>query len=180
MKQILMSVMASVMLYAGGELVADIEPIEYITVTEEPQASPFYLGAGIGIDNESEWDGDYSYSNLSLLAGAIIAREGNLGLALEGRATWSFDEYGVDSWEIFVKPEVEVDKSFAVYGILGYQKLYAYDFDHNAFGVGAGAAYMLNDSIGVMVDYVYSVIAEDEFGYVPEYDNLTASILYRF
>ena len=67
-----------------------------------------------------------------------------------------------------------------MYGILGYQKLYAYDFDHNAFGVGAGAAYMLNDSIGVMVDYVYSVIAEDEFGYVPEYDNLTASILYRF
>ena len=94
MNKIVLSVMLSVGVFAGGELVADIEPIEYITVTEEPQASPFYLGAGIGIDNESEWDGDYSYSNLSLLAGAIIAREGNLGLALEGRATWSFDEYG--------------------------------------------------------------------------------------
>jgi len=179
MNKIVLSVLLSVGLLAGGDL-PEIEPVEYITVMDEPQVSPFYVGAGVGVDNESEWYGDYSYSNVSLLAGAVVAREGNLGLALEGRATWSFDEYGVDSWEVFVKPEVEATSSVTVYGIFGYQKLYAYDFDYDALGVGVGAGYMFSDSIGVIVDYVYSIIEEDEFGYVPEYDNLTVSIVYAF
>jgi len=34
--------------------------------------------------------------------------------------------------------------------------------------------------MGVMVDYIYSFIDEDEYGFTPEYANLTGSLVYKF
>ncbi len=190
MKQILVALMLSAGLYAGGSIVADIEPITYVEV-ETPTASPFYIGAGFGIDNEVsryydamsvllDYDIDQSYSNISLLGGAVVAAEGNLALAVEGRVAFTLDDYGVDSWSVFGKPEIEVGAGLVLFGLIGYQDITTYDYDYDALGLGAGVGYDFTDNIGVQVDYVYSVISEDDFGYVPEYSNLTASLLYKF
>ena len=179
MKKVLLSALFSVGLLAGGDL-PEIEPVEYITVGVDPEPSPFYIGIGVGSDIEKEWDGNYDYSNLSVLAGAIVAREGSLDLSIEGRAAWSFDEYGVDSYGIYLKPELDTDKSFKVFGLLGYQSLTTYDYDYDAIGIGIGGIIAFGDSLGVQVDYVYSILDEDVFGFTPEYGNLTASVLYKF
>lgn len=177
-KKYLIGLMLSASLMAGGDL-PEIEPVSYVGY-EEPQASPFYAGAGIGLDNEQEWYGEYDYNNISLFAGAVVAREGTLGLALEGRVAWSLDDYGVDSWGIYAKPEIDIDSSFIAFIIIGYQNLITYDYTYDAVGVGIGGVFMFTDSVGVQADYIYSFIEEDEFGYTPEYSNLTASILYKF
>ena len=190
MKQILVALMLSVGLYAGGDIVADIEPIVYEAV-EAPVKSPFYVGAGFGIDNEVsryydamnallDYDIDQSYTNISLLGGAVVASEGSLALAVEGRVAWTLDDYGVDSWGVFGKPEFEVSTGLVLFGLLGYQEITTYDYIYDALGLGAGIGYDFTDSLGVQVDYVYSVIGEDDFGYIPEYSNLTASLLYKF
>ena len=190
MYKIVLSVLLSAGLLAGGDL-PEIEPVEYITVMDEPQTSPFYVGVGYGIDGEAgryyDYDSSYydyeytdSYSNVSVLAGAVVAREGSLGLAVEGRASWSLDEYGVDTWGVFVKPEFDSDKGFAVFGIFGYQELTQYEHTYDAIGLGVGGVYLFTDNVGVIVDYIYSFIDEDEYGFTPEYANLTGSLIYKF
>ncbi len=189
MKNIFVTLLLSVGLLAGGDL-PEIEPVEYMEV-ETIQPSPFYVGAGIGIDEEagryydyydpySDYEYKNGYTNLSVLAGAVIAREGSLGLAVEGRASWSFDDYGVDSWGVYVKPEFDSDKGFTVFGILGYQELTQYEYTYDATGIGVGGVFLFNDNVGVMVDYIYSYIAEDEYGFTPSYGNLTGSLIYKF
>jgi len=180
MNKIVLSVMVSAMLFAGGELVADIEPIEYITVTEEPQASPFYLGVGYIVDEEVDYYGTYNYSGLTVMAGAVVAREGTMGLAIEGRVSGSFDDYGVSSYGIYAKPEIELGKDFTTFLVVGYQRLSTYEMDINALGIGVGGAFFFTDSLGVQADWIYSSTEKDEFDFQPEYSSLTASILYRF
>lgn len=99
---------------------------------------------------------------------------------MEGRASWSFNEYGVDTWGIYAKPEIETSKSFTVFGVVGYQNITSYEVTYDATGLGIGGAFLFTDNLGVQVDYIYSFITEDDFGFAPEYANLTASILYKF
>ncbi len=191
MKKILVALAMSVGLYAGGSLVVDIEPTTYIEEEVAPTPSPFYAGVGFGIDNENtrlynsangkEYvEFNEGYSNVSLFAGATLITEGTFGLAAEGRAAWTLDDYGVDSWGVFLKPEIEMVQGVTVFGLLGYQAITPVDFEYDALGVGAGLMYVFNDNIGAQVDYVYSVIEEDEFGFIPGYENLTMSLFYRF
>ena len=175
MKKIILAIMLSVGLLAGG----DLPDVTYIT-EEAPQASPFFLGIGVGLDTEIEYDYEYDYSNVSLLAGAIVAREGALGLAIEARLSSTLDDYGVDTFGLYLKPEIETTSEFTVFGIIGYQSLSAYDYTYDAVGIGVGGVMMFTERFGVQADYIYSIIEEDEFGFTPQYANLTASLLYRF
>ena len=176
MKKIVLATMLSGMLLAGG----DLPEVEYITVEEAPQSNPFYIGIGVGADTETEYDYQYDYSNVSLLAGALVAREGALGLAIEARLSSTLDDYGVDTLGLYLKPEFETTSEFTVFGILGYQSLSAYEFTYDAIGVGIGGVMMFTEQFGAQVDYVYSVIEEDVFGFTPEYANLTVSAIYKF
>jgi hypothetical protein len=175
MKKIILSTLLGSMLCAGG----DLPEVTYVDV-ESPQASPFYAGIGFGVDDEVESDFNDGYSNVSLFMGAVVAREGTLALAVEARLATTLDDYGVDSWGLYIKPEIDFDGSFQLFGILGYQNLTTYDYTYDATGLGVGGVYMFNDNIGVQLDYIYSFIADDEYGYTPEYANATASLLYRF
>ncbi len=186
MKKLIVAFIMSVGLYAGG----DLPEVAYVAY-DEPQPSPFYVGIGIGFDAEYgryydsfniayDYDIDEGYSNISILAGAVVAREGALGLAVEARLSNSFDEYGVDTWGIYAKPEFEANRSFTVFGVIGYQNITTYDYTYDATGIGVGGVVMFTDSIGAQVDYIYSFIAEDEYGFIPEYSNITASVLYKF
>jgi hypothetical protein len=174
--------------YDGGDY-PDIEPVTYVNV-DTPEANPFYVGAGFGTDTEKDkyydvipsldHDIDEQYFNASILVGAVVATEGALDLAIEGRASISTDTYGVDAWGIYAKPELNVDDQFTLFGIIGYQQITTYDNQYDATGLGAGGTFLFTDSVGIQLDYIYSFIAEDEFGYVPEYTNVTASLLYKF
>ena len=179
MKKILIALMLSAGLHAGG----DLPEVEYV-YADDPQTSPFYIGAGLASDYERNsydyYDVDTGYTNVSVLAGAAVAREGSLGLAIEGRVSWSLDEYGVDAASIYLKPEIEVGKGFTTFAVIGYQNITTYEYSYDALGLGIGGAYLFTDYVGVQVDYIYSYIAEDEFGITPEYANLTASLIYKF
>ena len=76
--------------------------------------------------------------------------------------------------------EIEVGKGFTTFAVIGYQNITTYEYTYDALGLGLGGAYLFTDYIGVQVDYIYSYIAEDEFGITPEYANLTASLIYKF
>ncbi len=192
MKKILLTLVMSVGLYAGGSI-PDIIPV-YEYESEPLQVSPFYVGAGFGFDKEvgNYYIYEYSptlveyqyteyYTNVSLFGGAVAVREGQFALALESRLSWSTDDYGIDAWGVFIKPEFDINDNFTLFGLIGYQQLsIPDDITYDATGLGLGGKYMFTDEFGTQVDYVYSYIGEDEFGFEPEYGNFTVSVLYNF
>ena len=175
MKKSLVALFATTALMAGGSL----PDVTYIT-EEAPQSSPFYGTISVGIDSERTYSGDYTYTDVSISLGAVVAREGQLGLAVEGVISSSFDTYGVYGYGLYVKPEIELNEGITTFAIIGYQKLYTYDMDVDALGLGIGGAFMVSDRIGIQASWIYSIVEEDIDFVQPEYSNTSIGLLYRF
>jgi len=160
-KSLLLSIVASTMIMAGG----DIAPVVETAAPVAADNSGFYLGLGaaslrLGWDNFEGTDTDSRYSvyGISLLGGYQF----NQYVALEGRYVanvqdWMDEDFDTTGYSLFVKPMYPVNDVFSVYGLLGYGHL-KFDGDGDSesdsgfqWGIGASAA--VTDNISAFVDY---------------------------
>jgi len=202
-KVILMSVVASSLMFAGGDI-APVEPmVEEAVVVND---SGFYVGAGfssnmnvnhIGSDDDIEFD----WSGGTFIAGYQV----NKYFAAEARYITSFgdgeySEPGNDDadWDIdasslgvYAKGMYPIG-DFTPYALLGFAET---NFDmtgeggknwsDTSFGVGIGASYSFTENISVFADYIYNNIGalqDSNSGWDGdiEFTALTFGLLYNF
>ena len=158
-KALLLSVVASTMMMAGG----DIAPV----VVEEPMITEdngYYLGLGYGfttVEVEAAYDEDFS--SVMIQAGYKF----NSYFAVEGRYWSGLDDVTLDgvvvdapdAWGIYAKPMYPATEELDIYGLVGYADA---DLNNNAingrntdgFSWGLGASYEITESFAVFADYV--------------------------
>jgi len=167
-KIVLLSVIASTMIMAGG----DIAPVEEPIIVPEPVVtdSGLYLGLAYGFMSvdytrtentvtDTARSFDESFSSIMLQAGYKF----NSYVAVEGRYWFGIDDVTLpaytdtidapDAWGIYVKPMYPVTDAFDIYALLGYA---ATDTNLNkvdGFSWGLGASYAFTDSVAMFVDY---------------------------
>ncbi|NOR56580.1 MAG: porin [Sulfurovum sp.] len=169
-KALLLSVVASTMMMAGG----DIAPVEEPMIIED---NGFYLGLGYGFMNAEVEGGlefgpmgpvgipgyDEDFSSVMVQAGYKF----NSYFAVEGRYWFGLDDASVlgfadvidapDAWGIYAKPIFPVTEDFDIYGLAGYADVDLNGFsDRNTdgFSWGLGASYDITESFSVFADYV--------------------------
>jgi len=178
-KILLLSVVASTMIMAGGDI-APVEPmVETPVVMETPSTGGLYLGlayslVGHDVDNFNDTH------NLGMDFDALMFQAGykvNDYFALEGRYwvglgdgdasinNWTihnaFDDSEMDAWGIYLKPMYPVTSAFDIYALLGYANITVDNpnfpnagIDEDGFSWGVGAAYSVTENIAVFVDYI--------------------------
>jgi len=161
-KALLLSVVASTMMMAGG----DIAPaaVEEPMITED---NGYYLGLGYGFTTvEVEADYDEDFSSVMIQAGYKF----NSYFAVEGRYWFGLDDVTVagsadvidapDAWGIYAKPMYPVTEELDIYGLVGYADVELNPADTlngrntDGFSWGLGASYEITESISVFADYV--------------------------
>ena len=163
-KALLLSVVASTMMMAGG----DIAPVvEEVMVVED---NGFYLGLGYGFMNvtrdsalASTEDGiDEDFSSVMLQAGYKF----NSYFAVEGRYWFGLDDVDLgtvanpdvvdapDAWGIYAKPMFPVTEDLDIYGLVGYADVSFEEEDFDGFSWGLGLSYEITESFAVFADYV--------------------------
>ncbi len=171
-KALLLSVVASTMMMAGG----DIAPVEEPMIIED---NGFYLGLGYGFMT-ADVEGypemgmmgptgnilggyDEDFSSVMIQAGYKF----NSYFAVEGRYWFGLDDVTVagfadvidapDAWGIYAKPIYPVTDSLDIYGLAGYADVDLNGFtDRNTdgFSWGLGASYEITETFSVFADYV--------------------------
>jgi len=170
-KALLLSVVASTMMMAGGDIAPVVD--EPVMVVED---NGFYLGLGYGFMNVTVDDAitgtnyfDEDFSSVMLQAGYKF----NSYFAVEGRYWFGLDDVDLgtvgnpdvydapDAWGIYAKPMFPVTEDLDIYGLVGYADVtiegnngtpWSKDFD--GFSWGLGLSYDITDSFTVFADYV--------------------------
>lgn len=169
-KGLLLSVIASTMIMAGGDVAPVSAPVEVVEV----ETKDFYVGVstvvGVTDPDNINW---FGYTTAGVQAGWTGFRAGNFETSIEARyatdtANW-FDTY---SYGAYVKPGYDLG-GVTAYGLVGYQ-----DGDSNDFADFEGElAYgggVLTDVLGleVFADYLYGDKTKSEV--------VTVGVNYRF
>ena len=167
-KTLLLSVIASTMIMAGG----DIAPVEEPIIVPEPVIvdGGLYLGLAYGFMNvdytrtdiattDTTGSFDEDFSSIMLQAGYKF----NSYVAIEGRYWFGIDDVTLplytdaidapDAWGIYVKPMYPVTDAFDVYALLGYANTDTSLNTVDGFSWGLGASYAFTDSVAMFVDY---------------------------
>jgi len=191
-KTLLLSVLASTMIMAGGDI-APVEPVVETPVAA-PQDAGFYVGMAYGLVNMGlafpGFDRDGNSDALMLQAGYKI----NPYVAIEGRY-WFTDKallcpichyyFHADSWGIYVKPMYPVTNEIDIYALLGYGDTYPEvngykpPYDTDGFQWGLGASYEFTSDIAVFVDYV-SLYDDTNIGQDLTIDTWNFGVTYKF
>ncbi len=169
-KFLAISVIASTVLMAGG----DIAPIEEPVVVEPVVTDGgFYLGAAYSLMGDQytrtpntmdPQSFDESYSAIMFQAGykfnSYVAVEGRYWAGVSditvNNGTTDYDLAGADAWGLYVKPMYPVTDTFDVYALLGYAGM-----DHDSiklndgsgFSWGLGASYGIIEGVDLFIDY---------------------------
>lgn len=178
-KILLLSVVTSTMIMAGGDI-APVEPmVETPVVMETPSTGGLYLGLGYSLVGH-DVDNFNDNHNLGMDFNAVMFQAGykvNDYFALEGRYwvglgdadvsinDWTvhnaFDDNEMDAWGIYLKPMYPVTPAFDIYALVGYANITVDNdnfpnagIDEDGFSWGIGAAYSVTESVAVFVDYV--------------------------
>lgn len=179
-KTLLLSVIASTMMMAGG----DIAPVEEPMIIED---NGFYLGLAYSIVN-TEVEGGLTFDQTGMPVpipgyddkfSAAMLQAGykfNSYFALEGRYWFGLDDVNVlglgtvdapDAWGLYAKPMFPVTEDFDIYGLVGYADVDLNGFVDNrnthGFSWGLGLSYEITESIAVFADYVSLVENTIEF-----------------
>lgn len=171
-KVVLLSIVASTMIMAGGDFETVEEPI--VDVPEVMTESGPYIGIAFGFMNDAYTrtptqadprNFDKSQSSIMLQGGYKF----NEYVAVEGRYWFGIDDLslvnengvpyelsGPDAWGLYVKPMYPVTEEFDIYALLGYAQV-----DHNTikinnldgFSWGIGASYEFTENIAAFIDY---------------------------
>lgn len=158
-KVLLLSVVASTMIIAGGDI-APVEPVvETPVVVSTP--SPFYVGLAYSYFDSSYGSTDVTADGMLGLLGYTI----NDYFAIEGRYTGTLGDLDfsrpvegisgdktITNAALYVKAMYPVN-NFAVYGLLGYGQTRANNTSDEAFQYGAGLSYNINDKFAVFGDW---------------------------
>jgi len=183
-KALLLSVVASTMIMAGGDI-APVEPVIEVpvqVVEEVSTKSNFYAGVaysrmGSSISDIKLEGVHTTLADVDLEMGAVMLDLGykiNDYIAVEGRywigtttdrfhvKDWTLHK-AVDTdttaWGIYAKPMYPITETFDVYGLVGYGSASLNDakgFDGDVDGItwGVGAAYEFVEGFSFFVDYV--------------------------
>lgn len=165
-KKIMMIVIASIGLMAGG----DIAQINTPDVVD----TGVYIGGGIAFDEfygdgERNWfeDGKYNQENVGIQGniGYIVFGEGAWDLAVEGRVGYvSLEDADYMWYGAYLKPEYDFGK-VKLYGLLGYgtsdlstdfigsTSTVSVNSSIDEFTYGAGVEYKYASNVGVFIDY---------------------------
>ena len=203
-KALLLSVIASTMIMAGGDFVKVEEPVVVIpepVVTDEG----FYLGlayANLG-EEYSRQPSQLTPRNFDESISALMLQAGykyNSYIAVEGRYTYgrmgefdveneqgdTYNLAGPNVWGLYVKPMYPVTDAFDVYALLGYAyaeqntvKLNSID----GFSWGFGASYEFMEDVAVFVDYTSLVDTDHTFSNVTKdytIDSTNFGVTYSF
>ena len=181
---LLLSVVASTMIMAGGDI-APVEPmVEVPVVMEAPSSGGLYFGIAYSIMSldvdrlnygvNNNWELELDIDAIMLQAGyafneniAVEARywgavgDGDATLSNHNLSITDENSFGTNdttAWGIYVKPILPVSEAFDIYGLLGYANVDS-DFGHDewddgTFSWGVGAAYSFSENASVFVDYV--------------------------
>ena len=175
-----LAVMAMSSLGVAGGSILNVEPaVEPVIAVEEDTGETFYAGTGYASMNMNiegtepinavaypplSGETDLSTHALTLLAGYHF----NHYLAVEGRYTLSLGDLDIENdgregdidadlsnLALYLKPMYPIG-GLRIYGLLGYGQVTLDDgeaYKESGFQWGIGAAYNINDAIGVFVDY---------------------------
>lgn len=164
---------------AGGSILNVVPAVEPVIAVEKESGKTFYAGAGYSFMNMNIkgtepinavayppllGKTDLSAHAMTLLAGYDFNRY----LAVEGRYTFSLGDLDIDNnggdgeidadlsnLALYLKPMYPIG-GLTIYGLLGYGQVTLDDgeaYSESGFQWGIGAAYNINDTIGVFVDY---------------------------
>lgn len=172
-KALLLSVVASTMMMAGGDIAPVVD--EPVMVVED---NGFYLGLGYGFMNVTVDDAitgtnnfDEDFSSVMLQAGykfnSYFAVEGRYWFGLDDvtktSGTYSETVDAPDAWGIYAKPMFPVTEDLDIYGLVGYASAdidysdstgYSGSDNYDGFSWGLGLSYAITDSFTVFADYV--------------------------
>ena len=188
-------------LYAGGDIVKDVEPVITIPATVEEAKNNLYVGIGLSAvsTRESSLDffsvepGQDRTGDISLIAGYDF----NEYLAVEGRYMVSVAEEDIldrTSWGIYLKPQYPVTEDMKVYALLGFGGFDVsgtnhtginIDADDTGFQWGLGGSYKILDNLSIFVDYLNIADNVEAAAFVSnnvdiDSDAFTIGILYHF
>ena len=162
-KTLLLSVIASTMIMAGGDIAPIEEPVVVVPVIDN---SSFYIGLAYSYVS-AEIDDTEKGNAYSLIAGYNF----NQYIAIEGRYGQTFGDMDVSDVayslgncvgdcerevtyaSLYLKPQYPVTESFNIYALLGYGEVQARETSGNGFQWGLGANYEITENIGIFVDY---------------------------
>ncbi len=167
-KALLLSVVASTMIMAGGDI-APVEPVIETPVVIEEDTGAFYLGLGYGyFDAELTSNIGLQQENAEADMDTILFQAGyefNQYVAIEGRywlGVSDLDDAEGDysTWGIYVKPQYPVSEAFNIYALLGYASTTlepdnaAIEYlDTDSFSWGIGAEYKFTENVSLFLDY---------------------------
>jgi len=156
LKTLLVAMLASITLYAGGDI-APVEPAVEVPVVQNTK--DFYVGGSIiaGESITSDKFKTFETTGVGIDAGYVFYRNGDFSAAVEGRYNTLFssiDDFG-DVYTIagFLKPQYNVC-DVGVYGLFGYSNVDNGKDEADGFAYGIGASYALNEDFDVFADYV--------------------------
>jgi len=169
MRKIILSAVATIAMSSFAVAGGDIAPVSPVA---EPAEGSFYVGLGYACLDARQTDAPSINPTVNDVFDAVMLDAGykfNDYIAIEGRATFGFDETVVSggvlnhdssmsSWGIYAKPMYPVTDSIDVYALLGYASS-SYDLsiasvnDADGFAWGLGAEYAFTDQISAFVDY---------------------------
>jgi len=199
-KNLLLSAVAVMAMATAANAGGDITIPEYIPVSEpvvvQEKKAPMYIGVGVArghyfkeLCTNCQYE-DVTYG-LTLRAGYNI----NENLGIEARYIGTFMEEDPLAGQklqhvgLYLKPMIEVEEGFELYGLLGFGKTTSKthkgnrfeidEVDASGFSAGIGAEYSLDEEaegFGLFVDYQRLVIDSEQ----PDLDAISVGVSYDF
>jgi len=189
MKKVLLSVLASSALFAGG----GVTKVDVPAVDVVPQESHYYVGASLDLQrvNTFKYGPANSYGT-TIKAGyeynKYIALEARYSAGIKRKDNLKMNYY----YGLFLKPQYPVYKNFNIYALLGYGKA---KVSHNGlpyannttiqkdFSYGLGVEYKINNRLSAYAEAVSLIdkkTSKVEGNYAVKVRDFSIGVMFRF